>query len=174
MRKHVNSSGLFSNARDFMLQVSYRLYSVTEVCVSLFTCSSHIPSDTNGEKTFMGVPVFFVVVYKFDWMTSLYFMEQSVCSSFAILIYLLQAAQLEAERQRQREWEERRKEELLNQKGLEEDIVKGLKLRLDKLKGELTETVGAAFLNPFFNFDSLNNKCMFLLLLHPNFLYRSL
>ena len=54
---------------------------------------------------------------------------------------LLQAAQLEAERQRQREWEERRKEELLNQKGLEEDIVKGLKLRLDNLKGELTETV---------------------------------
>ena len=44
---------------------------------------------------------------------------------------------MEAERQRQREWEQRRKDELLNQKGLEEDIVKGLKLRLEKLKGEL-------------------------------------
>ena len=61
-------------------------------------------------------------------------------------LWLLQAAQLEAERQRQREWEERRKEELLNQKGLEEDIVKGLKLRLDNLKGELTETVKTKFL----------------------------
>ena len=45
------------------------------------------------------------------------------------------------ERQRQREWEQRRKEELLNQKGLEEDIVTGLKLRLEKLKGELTQEV---------------------------------
>lgn len=57
------------------------------------------------------------------------------------MIELLQAAQLEAERQRQKEWEQRRKEELLHQKGLEEDIVKGLKLRLEKLKGELTEAV---------------------------------
>lgn len=45
------------------------------------------------------------------------------------------------ERQRQREWEQRRKEELLNQKGMEEDIVTGLKLRLEKLKGELTQEV---------------------------------
>ncbi len=60
---------------------------------------------------------------------------------FDIFFVSLKAAQLEAERQRQREWEKRRKEELLNQKGLEEDIVAGLKLRLEKLKGELNQEV---------------------------------
>lgn len=49
--------------------------------------------------------------------------------------------QLEVERQRQKEWEKRRKEELLNQKGLEENIIKELKLRLTKLKTELETEV---------------------------------
>ena len=56
-----------------------------------------------------------------------------------------QAAQLEAEKQRQREWEKRRKEELLNQKGLEENIVNELKTRLTKLKSELATQVKSLF-----------------------------
>merc|ERR1712226_1002295 len=51
------------------------------------------------------------------------------------------AAQLETERKRQEEWESRRKEELMNQKNHEENIVNELKSRLIKLKGDLaTET----------------------------------
>ncbi|XP_048577434.1 intersectin-1 isoform X3 [Nematostella vectensis] len=51
-------------------------------------------------------------------------------------------AQIEAERQRQKEWQKRKVEELLNQKGLEQDIVNNLKQRLKKLEEELATVVG--------------------------------
>ena len=48
-------------------------------------------------------------------------------------MYSFQQAQIEAERQRQLEWEKRKKEELLNHKSLEKDIVTGLQVRKDKM-----------------------------------------
>ena len=53
----------------------------------------------------------------------------------------LQAAQIEAEKQRQREWEKRKKEELLNHKNMEQDIVNNLKSRVQKLEEELLKVV---------------------------------
>lgn len=53
-----------------------------------------------------------------------------------------QAAQIEAERQRQLEWEKRKKEELLNHKNMEQDIVNNLKSRVQKLEEELIKVVG--------------------------------
>lgn len=50
---------------------------------------------------------------------------------------LMQHAQIEAEKQRQLEWEKRKREELLNQKGMEEDIVNNLKARVKKLQEDL-------------------------------------
>lgn len=54
----------------------------------------------------------------------------------------MQAAQIEAERQRQLEWEKRKKEELLNHKNMEQDIVNNLKSRVQKLEEELLRVVG--------------------------------
>ena len=52
-----------------------------------------------------------------------------------------QQAQIEAEKKRQQEWAERKKEELLNQKGIEEDIVNNLKARAKKLQEDLDSVV---------------------------------
>jgi hypothetical protein len=49
------------------------------------------------------------------------------------MFYSFQQAQIEAEKQRQLEWEKRKKEELLNHKSLEKDIVTGLQVRKDKM-----------------------------------------
>ena len=57
------------------------------------------------------------------------------------LFLILQAAQIEAERQRQLEWEKRKKEELLNHKNMEQDIVNNLKSRVQKLAEELLKVV---------------------------------
>ena len=56
-------------------------------------------------------------------------------------LVLTQQAQIEAEKQRQLEYEMRKKEELLNQKGMEQDIVNNLKARLKKLQEELDTVV---------------------------------
>ena len=58
------------------------------------------------------------------------------------MIFYMQAAQIEAERQRQLEWEKRKKEELLNHKNMEQDIVNNLKSRVQKLEEELIKVVG--------------------------------
>ena len=62
--------------------------------------------------------------------------------------FFFQQAQIEAERQRQHEWEKRKKEELLNHKSLEKDIVTGLQVRKDKMVLERENLVsGATCLN---------------------------
>ena len=63
-----------------------------------------------------------------------------MCTLF--LCCFLQAAQIEAEKQRQLEWEKRKKEELLNHKNMEQDIVNNLKSRVQKLEQELLKVVG--------------------------------
>ena len=60
----------------------------------------------------------------------------------------LQAAQIEAERQRQLEWEKRKKEELLNHKNMEQDIVNNLKSRVQKLEEELLKVVSSVHITP--------------------------
>ena len=61
-----------------------------------------------------------------------------------VILYSFQQAQIETERQRQLEWEKRKKEELLNHKSLEKDIVTGLQVRKDKMVLERENLVSMA------------------------------
>lgn len=65
---------------------------------------------------------------------------------YTFFVFISQQAQIEAERQRQLEWEKRKKEELLNHKSLEKDIVTGLQVRKDKMVAERENLVRASML----------------------------